>query len=69
MVASEQHLYQTIELPRKLATGSIHDYRILFEVMKIMLLVYGSNKISLKKTKTKNIRFICVSKYIHLVSL
>ncbi len=26
MVASEQHLYQTIVLPRKLTTGSIHDY-------------------------------------------
>ncbi len=26
MIASEQHLYQTIVLPRKLATGSIHDY-------------------------------------------
>ncbi len=26
MVTSEQHLYQTIVLPRKLATGSIHDY-------------------------------------------
>ncbi len=26
MVASEQHLYQTIVLPRKLATGSIHDH-------------------------------------------
>ncbi len=35
MVASEQHLYQivqfdkTIVLPRKLATGSIHDYLLL----------------------------------------
>ncbi len=50
MVASEQHLYQTIVqfdktivLPRKLATGIIHDYlfcyspivRILFEVLRI----------------------------------
>ncbi len=26
MVVSEQHLYQTIVLPRKLATGHIHDY-------------------------------------------
>ncbi len=26
MVASEQHLYQTIVLPRKLASGSIYDY-------------------------------------------
>ncbi len=26
MVALEQHLYQTIVLLRKLATGSIHDY-------------------------------------------
>ncbi len=26
MVASEQHLYQTTVLPRKLATGSIHVY-------------------------------------------
>ncbi len=26
MVVSEQHLYQTIVLSRKLATGSIHDY-------------------------------------------
>ncbi len=44
MVASEQHLYQ-IELPRKRATGSIHDYLFchcplvgsLFEVLKIRL--------------------------------
>ncbi len=50
MVASEQHLYQTIEqfdktivLLRKLATGSIHDYLfcycplvgILFDVLRI----------------------------------
>ncbi len=43
MVASEQHLYQTIVLPRKLATGSIHDYLfcncplvgILFKVLRI----------------------------------
>ncbi len=43
MVASEQHLYQAIVLPRKLATGSIHDYLfcycplvgILFEVLRI----------------------------------
>ncbi len=44
MVASEQHLYQSIVLPRKLATGSIHDYLfcycplvgILFELLTIM---------------------------------
>ncbi len=44
MVASEQNLYQTIVLPRKLATGSIHDYLfcycplvgILFEVLRII---------------------------------
>ncbi len=43
MVASEFFLYQTILLPRKLATGSIHDYLfcycplvgILFEVLRI----------------------------------
>ncbi len=43
MGASEQHLYQTIVLPRKLTTGSIHDYLfcycplvcILFEVLRI----------------------------------
>ncbi len=43
MVASEQHLYQTVVLPRKLASGSIHDYLfcyyplvgILFEVLRI----------------------------------
>ncbi len=43
MVASEQHLYQTIVLPRKIATGIIHDYLfcycalvgILLEVMRI----------------------------------
>ncbi len=43
MVASEQHLYQTIVLPRKLATGGIHDYlfcycplvAIPFEVLRI----------------------------------
>ncbi len=29
MVASELHLYQTILLPRKLETGSIHDYLFL----------------------------------------
>ncbi len=32
MVAPEQHLYQTIVLPRKLATGSIHDYQsVIFD--------------------------------------
>ncbi len=44
MVASEQHLYQTIVLPRKLATGSIHDYifwhgllvGILFKGLRIL---------------------------------
>ncbi len=51
LVASEQHLYQTIVqfdktivLPRKCATGSIHDYLfcycplvcILFEVLRIV---------------------------------
>ncbi len=42
MVAPEQHLYQTIALSRKLATGSKHDYLfaippsgILFEVLRI----------------------------------
>ncbi len=43
MVASEQHLYQTIVLPKKLTTGSIHGYifcycalmGILFEVLII----------------------------------
>ncbi len=47
MVASEQHLYQTIVLPRKLATGSIHDYlfcycplvRIIFEVLRIKIVL------------------------------
>ncbi len=47
MVASEQHLYQTIVLPRKLATGSIHDYLfcycplvgILFEVLRIKKII------------------------------
>ncbi len=41
MVASEQHLYQTIlhfyntiQLPRKLATGNIHDY--LFYYFSLM---------------------------------
>ncbi len=44
MVAPEQHLYQTIALPRKLATGSTHDYLfcycplvdILFELLRIV---------------------------------
>ncbi len=48
MVASEQHSYQTIILPRKLATGSIHDYLfcycplvgILFEVLRINWCTY-----------------------------
>ncbi len=43
MEASEPHLYQRIVLPRKLATGSIHDYLfcycplvgILFKVLRI----------------------------------
>ncbi len=44
MVASDQHLYQIIVLPRKLATWSIHDYHcfataplvgILFMVLRI----------------------------------
>ncbi len=46
MVESDQHLYQTIVLPRKLATGSIHDYLfcycsqvgILFTVLRIGLI-------------------------------
>ncbi len=46
MVASEQHLYQTIVLPRKHATGSIHDYLfcyyplvgIVFEVLRIQVI-------------------------------
>ncbi len=51
MIASKQHLFQTIVqfdktivLPRQLATGSIHDYLfaycplmgILFEVLRIV---------------------------------
>ncbi len=43
MVASEQHSFQTILLPRKLVTGSIHEYHfyncplvgILFDVLRI----------------------------------
>ncbi len=43
MVVLEQHLYQTIALPRNLATGSTHDYLfcycplegVLFEVLRI----------------------------------
>ncbi len=47
MVASEQHLYQTIVLPRKLATGSIQYWLpflllplvgILFELLRIVWL-------------------------------
>ncbi len=46
MVASEQHLYKTIVLLRKLATESIHDYLfgycplvgILFKVLRIVRL-------------------------------
>ncbi len=55
MVASEQHLFQTIVqfdktivLPRKLETGSIHDclfcycplVSILFEVLRISSIIY-----------------------------
>ncbi len=44
MVAAEQHLYQTIVLSRKHATGSTHDYffcyyplvAILFEGLRIV---------------------------------
>ncbi len=51
MVASE-HLYQTIILPRKLITGSIHDYilcycplvGILFEVLRIVFNLLGHIK-------------------------
>ncbi len=47
MVVLEQHLYQTIVLLRKLATGSLHDYLfcycplvgILFEVLRIVLVL------------------------------
>ncbi len=54
IVTSEQHLYQTIVqfdetivLPRKFATGNIHDYLfwycplvgILFEVLRIVIIV------------------------------
>ncbi len=35
MVASEQHLYQTIVLPRKLTTGRIPLMGILFEILRI----------------------------------
>ncbi len=46
VVASEQHLYQTIVLPTKLATGNIHDFLfcycslvgILFEVLRIEMI-------------------------------
>ncbi len=58
MIASEQHLFQTIVqfdktivLPRKHATGSIHDYLfcycpllgILFEVLRITVLLTSNN--------------------------
>ncbi len=47
MVASEQHLYQTVVLPRKHLTGSIHDYLfcycpllgILFQILRIALYI------------------------------
>ncbi len=58
MVASEQHLYQTIVLERKLATGSIHDYLfcycplvgILFKVLRIntnVLCLYAYHLLSM----------------------
>ncbi len=61
VVASEQDLYQTIVLPRKLATGSIHDYLfcycllvgILFEVLRIGLLPEDP-KFFRQKKKTAN---------------
>ncbi len=48
MVESEQHLYQTVVLPRRLATGSIRDYLfcycplvgILFEVLRIVFVFH-----------------------------
>ncbi len=30
MVISEQHLYQTIALPRKLETGSMHNFLLCY---------------------------------------
>ncbi len=74
MVPSEQHLYQTIVqfdktvvLPRKLATGSIHDYMfcycllegILFEVLRIVSVsrspVQGQRSCILKDTIIHNL--------------
>ncbi len=62
MVALEQHLYQTIVLPRKLGTGSTHDYLfcycplegMLFEVLRIMKCNYYSNYIHEIKTMCLN---------------
>ncbi len=45
MVALEQHLYQTIVLPRKRATGSIHDY--LFCYCPILSILFGVLRIEL----------------------
>ncbi len=55
IVASEQNLYQTIVLPRKLKTGNIHDYLIcycplvgiLFEVLRIATVYYDRQDVLL----------------------
>ncbi len=59
MVPSQQYLYQTIVLPRKLATGSIYDHLfcycplvgILFEVLRI-----GGKSCNIYLIWTKNIQ-------------
>ncbi len=65
MVVASEHLYQTIVLPRKLATGSIHDYffcycplvGILFEVLRI-----PTNSESVKRIYLWNVALIIVHK-------
>ncbi len=53
MLTSKQHLYQTIVLPRQLATGSIHDYLFCYCPLEGILLEVLRISLSLKEKKMK----------------
>ncbi len=57
MVASEQQLYQTMVLPRKLTTGSIHDY--LFCYCPLVGILYELPRISKTHHWLREYVYIC----------
>ncbi len=72
LVASKQHLYQTIVLPPKLATWSIHDYLfcycplvgILFEVWRIVWHSTGYGKLRVHVQYTQRHYSVMATRYI-----